>query len=87
MENYFFLEKHYTKIYGPIPENDLVSAYRFFKKGGFKVTRIPEPPPMELIRRWRESNIGQATDGCEVEGWCSCEHGYPSWLRIFKDFP
>ena len=81
---YLLLERNVAKVYGPIQEKDLVTTMKFFKRQGYKVTAIPEPPSMNTLREWQNNNYGCAVDGCFVDGWSSCPHGQRSWISIFR---
>lgn len=39
-------------------------------------------PSIETMKRWIDTGVARATDGCKVEVDGSCPHGCKSWLIV-----
>lgn len=85
MYNHLLLHKFKFSVVGPVPQENLNKAECFFKKQGYKVTRILPPPSREVLEWWKDKSEAEATDGCKVVGLRSCLHGHRSWLAVEKE--
>ena len=43
---------------------------------------VNKPPSAATMRKWMNSGVARALDGCRVEPDGRCPHGLPSWLLV-----
>lgn len=82
---YLLVSRYQThKIIGPVENNLIPEIYSNMRTRGYNIKEITKPPHRSTIARWKKNGVMKATDGCEVNGLCSCSHQCWSWEKISR---